>query len=594
MAYTKHDIKQILDINAEDAFNYQQRRHQDWRENYDLYRDKVFYNRLTQRQSVNIPLMKYILKTSLKEIDDPVDLYFRNKDNDKQKEIFINAYWEQVKKDQKIDVKDTVDKKQELQYGRTTTSWNIENGKMIFQNDDALDIFFDRYCDPTDIDGTFRYIEQRHVFTPLKTIEKNPMYDRHSIGKLKTFYSTEGGIVRSAENTESWRAKNERAQDMGVVDITAVQLGETIVELNLHWIKLWSDDIEQEEIYFAITCDAEVLYWGRQEDVIGETADHYWRSHCIKTSWAGDVERNDMYSDALADMIRQINKVVNAWFSQDVENRSLRNYKMNYFNSSLENFFPQTFEAIPWGWYPIPVPAGQKIGDVVMPVDIEPLTDTLPALQFAIGIAEKASAASATSAGQVNQNKVTLGEVELTLSEAKERLKASSNYFIPAWEERGTKFVKLIEAAGDRLDAVRVFKKGYRGNMFSKEIAPSDWQTANGYEVEVSTKADVKNRAIETVNTLNAVRQAMPNNIPLMEIHERKMLDLVPGLTPDEIREVTDFQKKQREAMAKQAALQANAMASAAGGGAAPGGLPGQPPLPNGVPQQQLPAVAGG
>ncbi len=40
-------------------------RHPQWTLNYELYRDTVIINRLTQRQSVNVPYMKKTLKTYL-------------------------------------------------------------------------------------------------------------------------------------------------------------------------------------------------------------------------------------------------------------------------------------------------------------------------------------------------------------------------------------------------------------------------------------------------------------------------------------------------------------------------------------------------
>ena len=62
-----------LNTNKDAAFKFQQRRHSDWNENYTLYRDKVIINRLTQRQSVNIPLIKETLRTILAQTDDAPD-----------------------------------------------------------------------------------------------------------------------------------------------------------------------------------------------------------------------------------------------------------------------------------------------------------------------------------------------------------------------------------------------------------------------------------------------------------------------------------------------------------------------------------------
>ena len=41
---------------------FRERRHQQFTTNYTLYRDTVIVNRLTQRQSVNVPYMKKTIK----------------------------------------------------------------------------------------------------------------------------------------------------------------------------------------------------------------------------------------------------------------------------------------------------------------------------------------------------------------------------------------------------------------------------------------------------------------------------------------------------------------------------------------------------
>jgi hypothetical protein len=42
---------------------WRERRHPQWTSNYEIYRDTVITNRLTQRQSVNVPLMKETIRT---------------------------------------------------------------------------------------------------------------------------------------------------------------------------------------------------------------------------------------------------------------------------------------------------------------------------------------------------------------------------------------------------------------------------------------------------------------------------------------------------------------------------------------------------
>lgn len=58
-------------------------------ENYQLYRDTVITNRLTQRQRVNVPLMKATIRTLLSRAAEPADLEFEDYDNDGTRELLI-------------------------------------------------------------------------------------------------------------------------------------------------------------------------------------------------------------------------------------------------------------------------------------------------------------------------------------------------------------------------------------------------------------------------------------------------------------------------------------------------------------------------
>lgn len=580
---TSEHISQVSDEWSKGAYQFRLRRQPDWDENYTLYRNRVFYNRITQRQSVSVPLMKYVVRSVLKEIDDPAELYFRNRDNDKQKEVLFNEYWQKVREDQNIDVKDIGDKKQDILYGRTTSTWNIVDGRMIFDLEDTYDMFFDQFTNPFDIDGSANLMERRHNFMPLSSLRTNESYDKSAVAKIESFYGTQAGVQKAAENERSNREKNARLEDMGATQINDPEVGETLVELVHRWVRIYDPEVEEMCIYFLIKCDDEVLFCKPQEEITGETEDHYWRNHFTATSWGDDVERNDVYSDAVADMIRPIARIINAFFSQDIENRTLRSFHMNFYDTSMEDFTPQTFEPTPFGFYPISVPAGKNIRDVIFPMPVDTLADAIPHIQFLIGLAEKSAATTSTQNGSVNQQKVTLGEVELVLQEAKDRLKAFSKFYVPAWKERGVKFMKMLEAAHNKIGEVTVYKKGYRGNIFKQTMIPEDWMTPNGYEVEIISKSDLKARAIETINTINAVKQAMPGNLPLEEIAEQKMLDLIPDINPEQARQVLEFQKKRRK-------IQEQTVATT---GATDMGMQGGSAMANQAAQTQLP-VAGG
>lgn len=567
----------MLINNKESGFKYRQRRHEDWRENYTLYRDKVKINRLTQRQSVNIPLMKQSVRSLLKDVDDMPVLHFENLDNEKESEVFQNEYWNWTVEQSNLEEQDIVDKKQVMLFGRTFMQMQIMNGRVIFTVQDPQDMLIDRFTDPTKID-TARFLIHTNIFVPLSVLEANEDYDQEAIAELRQWYEEEDGIVKVEENEQMAVEKSQRMSDMGLEDALDPVLGETYVELALHFVMREEGLADGEEQYYLYV-EAEnrkVLMKKPLEEVIGTTTDNYWRNHLPYSTWADDLERQDFWSDGIADTIRTPNKILNSWFSQLVENRTLRNFGMHYYDGSVGqgDFAPQTFQPTPWAWFKLPGDPNKMLKKV----DIPDLSESLDEMQFLLGVAEKATGATATQQGNVESRQVTLGEVQLALGEAKERVKGMSKFYTPAWKERGEKFLKLIEAASDKLDAVKIYKKGRNSDtIFQREISPNDWMTKSGYRTKVWSQDEKDAQDSEALQKLNAVVTNMPGNTKLLEIYQRKLLEFA-DLKPEEINDVIEVEK--------QKAL-------------APGvdPLTGQPtiqgagqPLPQGAPAQTAPA----
>lgn len=82
---------ETIQKNLESDRRFRERRHQQWTDNCLLDRDIVITNRLTQRQSVNVPLMKETRKTILAS-SEPQDIYFENLDNDGQKDLLRSPH----------------------------------------------------------------------------------------------------------------------------------------------------------------------------------------------------------------------------------------------------------------------------------------------------------------------------------------------------------------------------------------------------------------------------------------------------------------------------------------------------------------------
>ena len=530
---------QVLLGNKQDGYNYRERRQQDWKENYTLYRDRVTINRLTQRQSVNMPLMKQTIKTLLKDVDDMPVLFFEELDNNEEKQTFQNEYWKWTADMNNMEIQDIVDKKQVFMFGRSFDQWQIVDGMIKMTIIDPQDILVSRYCDPTELNST-RFLIQTGIYIPLKELEASDMYDQEAIKKLRAFYATDEGLIKVASNNEMAVEKNKKMADMGLQDVDSPELGETWVELTQHFV-YDNKEGEEEERYLKTEADDQQIILNKPlDEVIGKTKDDYWKTHLPYNSWADDLERQDFWSDSVADIVRTPNKVLNSWMSQLVENRTMRNFGMNYYDSSDPNFNPSTFQPVPWGWYPLP----GKPSEVMQKVDIPDLSESLDEMQYMVGIIEKATGATATQQGTQTERQVTLGEVELALGEAKERVKGMSKFYTPAWKRRGEIFLKLIEAGADQLDGVEINKKGKNTNdNFPKFIEPRDWMSKAGYQTKVWSQDEKEANDTQMLTKLSATLQLMPDNTKLREINQRKALEFA-GLTPDEINDVMEQEQK--------------------------------------------------
>jgi hypothetical protein len=179
---------------------WRERRHQQWTENYQLYRDTVITNRLTQRQSVNVPLMKATIRTLLSRASEPADVELEDYDNDGMRELLVNAYLDKVYEDNKYELLDVVDKKNVGLYGRSWTKLNILDGFPRITIHDPFDVLIDRYALPWDIDKTARRITHVGIYRSLSDLELNPLYDKAAITKLRVFFATKQGLVIAGQS----------------------------------------------------------------------------------------------------------------------------------------------------------------------------------------------------------------------------------------------------------------------------------------------------------------------------------------------------------------------------------------------------------
>ncbi len=527
------DLKSQLDNNEQADFDFQKRRHEQWTENYQLYRDKIIVNRLTQRQSINVPFIKGIVKTVLANTDEFPKIEFEELGNNKDQEIILNELWSDFVIKDKLEVKDIVDKKQNLLYGKTWHKFNIVGGRIVTEIKDVFDILVDRYGDPADLE-TYDHISEHGIYRTISQLEANPAFDKKAINRLKIFYGTKTGLLKAEELTQIIAAKNERLESLGVPSMSNPLLGQTWVELKAHYQKIWDKDDKEHHLHVIVKADHEILMGKPLKELLG--VDFY-----PLVTWSDDPERLDHYPDGVADTARTANKLLNANVSALTENRILRNFGMNFYDSGMEGFVPQTYEPQPFGWYGVPVPDGKSLKDVFQKVDIPDLSESIDEMEYVKRLVETAVAANSTVQGNTEQKKVTLGEVELAMSAAKERLTSIAKFYMLAATEKADKWAKLMNANSDKLEAVKLYKKSHKGNYFSKTVSGKDWKSEAGYNCRAVSSAERENQSLQTIQKLNAVKAQFPDNPAMNKIYGNKILEF-GDLNPDEIKEVMDYE----------------------------------------------------
>lgn len=504
------------------------RRYEDWKENYELFRNKVKTNRLTQRQSVNIPLIKETIKTLLSKVDDAPIIDWKELGGDTMKELIFQEMWNNDYNLLNMEGVDIQDKKTVLLYGRAFKKLNWIDNKIDIRALDIYDVMIDPLTDPLNLE-TARFVIQQNIFRSLRDILSDDRYNKESKQKLKIWLTSPEGIIQSSKEREQWELKLERLKSMGVdsTDFPLFAGGDTIVNLTEHYANIWNEKIKKYERRVIVYAnDALELLNEKLEDLMG--VDFY-----PFITWAEDIETQDFWSDSVADLLRVPNKVLNVWFSQLVENRTLRNFQMHWYDSTIEGYSPQTYE--PGQGKMLPAPGDPN--KTILPVNISGLDETLNAISFVTRIAERASGATAIEKGQGEQKQQTLGEINVLVGKAQERVLTMSKAYRRSWKELAQKYQAIMNANAS--EKAELFKKGRDGRMWPKVIFPSDWKSERGYEALVISTSEQEENSVKTLQKFQFALQQFPNNVSLKKIAQKRMLETL-DLSPDELMEIQE------------------------------------------------------
>lgn len=515
---------------------YKERRYKQWDENYALYRDKIITNRLTQRQAINIPIIRDTLQTWISKIDEAPMLEFesRGKDNkSKDGEIILNELWAYYYDKLGLDILDNLEKKVVGLQGRGFKKWGWAKNEIFCDLIDPYDIEIDQNANPLDLDSAY-YIIHKNIFKPLRMVLANPKYDEKAKKELKSYLDSKEGLLASAQSKEEWDKRQERLNTLGVTNYDEFKASDVMVELNESYKLIWHEDEKRFVRHLiVIGSDHIVLYNKPLKEAIGI-------DFLPIVSWMYDPDLNDQWPDGIADNVRTFNKVVNMYISGDLENRTYRNFGMYFYNTLNGQFQPRAFDPKPFGMYGVP----GNPSEIVQQMRIEPLGDTAEQITFLKELIQSSVAQTPTERGVQEKGQTTLGEVQLSLQQSTGRNEVVAKNYRRAWKQSGVIFYELMKANSSGV--ITLYKKGGDGNYQPRDISPSDWISPEGYECKVVLKNE-KN-AVDDLDLKKSqfVIQAFPNNYVAIQIAQRKMLETLDW-DKDEIDQV--FQEQAQPTM---------------------------------------------
>ena len=494
-------LMEKLTAEKKSANTIQSRRHEEWNDNYELYRNKVKTNRLTQRQAANIPLMKETVKTLLSKIDDAPTVDWKEMNGEEDNEILYQEIWNANFRDNKLELVDILDKKNVLLYGISTKKLNIGENGVEIDTLDTYDIAFDPLMATGEIE-TARFLVHQNIFRTVREILASDKYTDEGKKELQMWANSPEGITQSEENKEQFEEKMKRLEDMGVDsnDFALFAGGDRLVNLTEHYTSIWNvekKDFERRVVVYAdnsIELSDDLLF-----DLIGVEV---WPF----VTWSEDPETNDIYPDAVADLVRTPNKIINVWFSQLIENRTLKNFQMHWFLPGT-NYTPQTYT--PGPGVMLPAPPGDDINKVIKPVEISGLDDTMLAINTLTTIVERGTGATSIEKGQTESGQQTLGEVQILVGKATERAIGMAKFYRLAWYETCRKWDAMMQANPAKI--ITLYKKGRSGRMYTKKVYASDWK--GQYQPIISSTSEQETEAIKSLQKFTFLHQHSPEKL---------------------------------------------------------------------------------
>ena len=519
-----------------ESYDFKKRKFSDWNSNYQLYRDRVVTNRLTQRQAINLPIMRETIQTWISKIDEAPELKFKSRgktNKHKNGEIVMDELWKYYFDKLKLDILDNIDKKIVGLQGRSFKIAGMNRGNFFVDIIDPYDIEISPRANPLDLNSV-QYIIRTNIFKPLKEILANKKYDEAAKSQLKYYMGTKEGIIKAQESYDAYLEKQQRLKDLGAQNDDEYNVSQLLVEINESYKLVWDATNNQFVRHLIIiAADKVVLYNKPLKEAIGI-------NRLPITTWAEDPDLNDIWCDGKGDNVRTVNKVINMYISQDIENRTYQTFGMRFFDTKNGTYQPRGFDPKPFAMFGVPGNPNELIKDVTIPN----LPDTSNQIKFLKDIIQSSVAQTATERGEIAGSRTTLGEIQLNLQQSQNRNSVTSKHYRRCWEEIGEIFYELV--SNNPLTKITLYKETSNGELQPKDIYPTDFVFPEGYKVDVIMKSDSDALDQFMLQKTQYIINSFQDNPVAIKIAKRKQLELM-DFTSEEIDSAMQFYDTQQQ-----------------------------------------------
>ena len=106
---------------------------------------------------------------------------------------------------------------------------------------------------------------------------------------------------------------------------------------------------------------------------------------------------------------------------------------------------------------------------------------------------------------------------------------------------------------------IKLYKIAQNGKIYPKTVFRKDWVSDVGYQPLVRSSSEQEIENTKAIQKFLFVQQQFPNNLALRKIAQKRELEIL-DLTPDELKQVEDAEKKSEQILESQSGNQPQAV----------------------------------